>query len=138
MSRLDKYVSSMDFLTSDICPESSLLQNLNRKHYANIKFYKKNIFIEVDNMDISLTKRNAIVFYPYVIKFVRAKDKKIKIPIFLESPSLLILLFNVHKIKYRTIEINDIETELTQKERDYYYQEKLTIEIVTNSLNLKF
>jgi hypothetical protein len=137
MSRLERYISSPDFLTSDICPESILLQNLNKKHYANIKFYKTNIFIEVDNMDISLTKRNAIVFYPYNIKFIRKDDNKIKIPIFLENPSLLILLFNVHKIKYRTIEINDIQTELTEKEREYYYQEKLSIEIIISNLNLK-
>lgn len=137
MSRLDRYVSSAEFLASDISPESTLLQNINKKHYKNINFYKTNIFIEVDDMDISLTKRNAIVFYPYNIKFLRSDGNKIKIPIFLENPSLLILLFNVHKIKYRVIEVNDIQIDLTEKERDYYYQEKLTIEMLLNNVPLK-
>lgn len=137
MSRLNRYVSSAEFLSTDINPESVLLQNINKKNYSNIKFYKTNIFIEVDNMDISLIKRNAIVFYPYTIKFVRLKENKIKIPIFLESPSLLILLFNVHKIKYRTVQVNNIQEDLTEKEREYYYQEKLAIEILLNNINLK-
>lgn len=138
MSHLDKYMTSIDFLTADIGPESNLLQNLNKKYYKDVKKRKKLMFIEIENMDIELNKRNDIVFYPYNIKLKPLKLNKIKIPIFLETPSLLISLLKYNKIKFKIVQINNIQEDLNEKEREYYYQEELFLELVLRDIKLKF
>lgn len=138
MSHLDKYITSIDFLTADIGPESNLLQNLNKKYYKDVKKRKKLMFIEIENMDIELNKRNDIVFYPYNIKLKPSKLNKIKIPIFLETPSLLISLLKYNKIKFNIVQINNIQEDLNEKEREYYYQEELFLELVLRDIKLKF
>ncbi|QKE44487.1 hypothetical protein Yalta_040 [Yalta virus] len=137
MSRLDNYIKSIDFLTSDIEPESNLLQNLNKKHYRDVKKKKKIMFIEVEDMDIELIKRNHIVFYPYVVKFKPLKANKIKIPIFLEKPSLLTSLLKHNKIKFKPIQVKDIKEDLNEKEREYYYQEELFLDVVLRDVQLR-
>lgn len=138
MSYLDKYMTSIDFLTADIGPESNLLQNLNKKYYKDVKRKKKTMFIEIEDMDIELSKKNDIVFYPYNIKLKPLKACKVKIPIFLENPSLLTSLLKYNKIKFKIVNVNNIQEELNEKEREYYYQEELFLELVLRDTKLKF
>lgn len=130
MSKLERYLKSIDFLTSEIQTESSFLHNFNKKMLKEIKFYDKNIFIEIENMDINLLEKNCIVFYPYNIKFIRSINNKLTIPIFIESYSPLISLLTSKKIKFKEVCIKDIETELNEKERLYYYQERVYINLL--------
>lgn len=127
-----RYLTSSSFLTLDIAPESTLLLNINKKLFKDLKFYSNNIFIEIDNLEFILIKKNEIVFYPYTVKFLVKQGAKSRIPIFLERPSILLLLLESRKIKYRIIKIDNIENELSETEKDYYYQERLQIDALLN------
>ena len=129
MSKVKKYIPTLDFLMSDLNAESSLLENINKKHFKNLIFYNTNKFIEIQNMEMILTKKNEIVFYPYKIKFIPTKNKNIKIPLFIEWPPLLQTLLKNKKIEFKDVEVKDIEKDLTDKEKKYYYQERTMIEM---------
>lgn len=129
MPKVKKYIPSIDFLMSSLDTESSLLENINKKHFKNFIFYKTNKFIEIQNMDIELKKKNEIVFYPYKIKFVPIKNKNVKIPLFIESPPLIPILLKNKKIEFKDVEVKNIDNDLTEEEKKYYYQERGLIEI---------
>lgn len=137
MSVLDKYMKSLSFLTSDLSPESTLLQNLNKKYYTAVKLKKKPLFIQIENMDIELIQRNEINYFPYNIKFKSRLGFKITIPVFLETPSLLLTLLKSNKFKFKPIEITDPSIDLTKNELEYYYHEKIFLEVVLKRIKLK-
>lgn len=129
MSKIKKYVPSVDFLMCSLDTESSLLENINKKHFKNLIFYNTNKFIEIQNMDIVFKKKNEIIFYPYKIQFVPTKNKNIKIPLFVEAPPLIPILLKNKKIEFKDVEVKNIENDLTEEEKKYYYQERTMIEI---------
>lgn len=135
MSRLEKYMKTVDFLISEIAPESFLIQNLNKKYFNDIKRKKKILFMEVEDMEIELNKKNDIVYYPYSIRLKPLKSNTIRLPVFIDSPQILQNLLKHNKIKFKNIQIKNIQDDLSEKEKIYFYQEELFFEKFFRQIN---
>lgn len=128
---ITKWMANIDCFEDDLFSESQLLGLLLKKYKTNIlqniKLFKKPKFLEVQDIEIILNPISPVLDYPVNCGKVVKKNCISVEPVFIEYPSLLKLLYNKKKIKYKTSDIdNGLKKEdfLSKESLEYYYQEE--------------
>lgn len=144
--KITNFINSLDFCSFSIVSESALLtilqENIKGDIFSNIICYDKPRFLKVDGIEIILEQHNIIQPYPLKIINNIDKTKSSIIPIFIQEPPIMKLMYKSRSIKFKEVDsifdinINNIYDEfgfliehsnINLDFENYFYQEKFFI-----------
>lgn len=127
MENLKKYLNSLEFFSLGLCGEFELVSSINPKLLKHIRLYDNPIYIEIKDLELVSFNKNEIFDYPKKIIFLDKKGSSVKIPIFVRNVDMLTVILNNFSKSYKVIKIEDVEKQMNENEKLYFYQTKFML-----------